>query len=243
MAQIHNDQQVYALLGRLFESVIADEELGARLHTVDAVVQQQFRRPDATVTMKLVAGEERQVITGQTDLRSEVVLVMDAATGHRVWLGELSAMAALSKGQIRARGPVAKILRLIDLIALVAPRYRAQLDALTAPAESGVEAEGEKAPGEAVEAETPEAVEEPEAAAEEPDAAADEPEAPAEEPEAAADEPAEEPDAASEPEPAAEEPEPAAEEPEPAAEEPEPAAEEPEATAEEPPGDGDTQAA
>ena len=57
MAQIHNDQQVYALLGRLFESVIADEELGARLHTVDAVVQQQFRRPDATVTMKLVAGE------------------------------------------------------------------------------------------------------------------------------------------------------------------------------------------
>ena len=133
VAQIHNDQQVYALLGRLFESVVADEEIGPRLHAVDAVVQQQFRRPDATVTMKLVAGEDREVVMGETDLRSEVVLVMDAVTGHRVWLGELSAMAALSKGQIRARGPVAKILRLIELVALVAPRYRAQIDALVAP--------------------------------------------------------------------------------------------------------------
>ena len=133
MAQIHNDQQVYALLGRLFESAVADEEVGPRLRTVDAVVQQQFRRPDATVTLKLLAGEDPAVITGKTDLRPEVVLVMDAATGHRVWLGELSAMTALSKGQIRARGPVAKILRLIDLIALVAPRYRAQIDALVAP--------------------------------------------------------------------------------------------------------------
>ena len=137
MAQIHNDQQVYALLGRLFESVVADDEIGPRLHTVDAIVQQQFRRPDATVTMKLLAGEDREVITGETDLRPEVVLVMDAVTGHRVWLGELSAMVALSKGQIRARGPVAKILRLIDLVALVAPRYRAQLDALTARASGG----------------------------------------------------------------------------------------------------------
>ena len=99
MAQIHNDQQVYALLGRLFESAVADEEVGPRLRTVDAVVQQQFRRPDATVTLKLLAGEDPAVITGKTDLRPEVVLVMDAATGHRVWLGELSAMTALSKGR------------------------------------------------------------------------------------------------------------------------------------------------
>jgi hypothetical protein len=205
VAQIHNDQQVYALLGRLFESAIADEEVGPRLHAVDAVVQQQFRRPDATVTIKLVAGEDREVVTGKTDLRPEVVLVMDAATGHRVWLGELSAMTALSKGQIRARGPVAKILRLIDLIALVAPRYRAQLDALVAPGggeEAG--AEPESGPAEAANGSEPAG----EAAPDEP--AADE--APAEEPAAEEPEPAE----AATDEGAAEEPaaeEPAAEEP------------------------------
>jgi hypothetical protein len=215
VAQIHNDQQVYALLGRLFESVVADEEIGPRLHAVDAVVQQQFRRPDATVTMKLIAGEDREVITGDTDLRAEVLLVMDAVTGHRVWLGEVSAMAALSKGQIRARGPVAKILRLIDLVALVAPRYREQLDALAAPGgglppgeteAAADEAEGETqgSNGEVV---TAQSAEEPEAAAEEseapaaePDTAPEESEAPAE-PEAAA----EESEAPAEPETAAEE--------------------------------------
>ncbi len=159
MAQINNDQQVYALLGRLFESVVADDEIGPRLGRVDAVVQQQFRRPDATVTMKLVAGEGREVITGLTDLRPDIVLVMDAATGHRVWIGELSVMTALSKGQIRARGSVAKILQLIDLIALVAPRYRAQLEGVTAvgaPAEEVPVAEqtpAEEAPAEEAPAE------------------------------------------------------------------------------------------
>jgi len=145
VAQIHNDKQVYALLGRLFEGVVADDEVGARMQRIDAVVQQQFRRPDATITMKLVAGEDRAVVTGKTDLRPGVVLVMDAVTGHRVWGGELSAMAALSKGQIRARGPVAKILQLIDAIALVAPRYRAQLDGLA----SGAAASGDEAASEA----------------------------------------------------------------------------------------------
>ena len=94
---------------------------------------------------------------------------MDAATGHRVWLGELSAMTALSKGQIRARGPVAKILRLIDLIALVAPRYRAQIDALVAP--GGPEDEAAEADTGAGDAEAAEAHERVRAAAEEEPAA------------------------------------------------------------------------
>ena len=44
----------------------------ARACSARRVVQQQFRRPDATITMKLVAGEDREVITGKTDLRPEV---------------------------------------------------------------------------------------------------------------------------------------------------------------------------
>lgn len=219
MAQIHNDQQVYALLGKLFESAVADDVVGARLQKIDAVVQHQFRRPDAIVTMKLVAGEDRVVTTGKTDLRPDVVLVLDAVTGHRVWLGELSAMAALSKGQIRARGPVAKILQVIDAIAVVAPRYRAQLDALAAGGEASSEgaeaaAVAESAAAEEVAAEEAadeagdEAAAEPEVAAEPETAAADEPAAAAEEPAAAAEAPAAEPaEVEAEPEVPADEPE------------------------------------
>ncbi len=208
MTEIHNDKQVYALLGRLFEAAAADDEVGPRLQRIDAVVQQQFRRPDATITMKLVAGEDREVVTGKTDMRPEVVLVMDAVTGHRVWGGELSAMAALSKGQIRARGPVAKILQLIDVIALIAPRYKAQLEGLASGAAAGGDADASEAAAAAEGAAAEEvaaegAAEEAAVAGEEAPAAeeapADEPaaeetaaveEAPAEEPEAPADAPA-----------------------------------------------------
>lgn len=177
MAQIQNEQHVYALLGRLFEAAAADDVIGPRLQAVDAVVQQEFRRPNATVTMKLVAGEDREVVTGPTELRPEVVLVMDAATGHRVWLGELSAMTALSKGQIRARGPVAKILKLIDLVAVIAPRYRAQLEGTPAVTAGSSEEQAEETPADDAQAEEAPAEESP---AEEPQAEAPAEEAPAE---------------------------------------------------------------
>ncbi len=124
MAQFRDEQQVYASVGRLLRDIVADERIGGRLQRADAVVQYQFRRPDAAVTLKLVEGEEREVVFGATDLRPEVVLVMDAATGHRLWLGELSLMTGLNKGLVRAKGPVGKILLLVPPIADAVPRYR-----------------------------------------------------------------------------------------------------------------------
>ncbi len=124
MPKFKDDQEVYASLGRLLEEIVADERIGTQMQRADGVVQYQFRRPDAVVTLRLVAGEDRTVVFGQTDARPDVTLVMDALTGHRIWLGELSVMTALNKGQVRARGPVAKILTLIPPVKAAAPHYR-----------------------------------------------------------------------------------------------------------------------
>jgi putative sterol carrier protein len=66
---------------------------------------------------------------GATSLQPEVILVMDADTGHRLWLGHVNVTVALARGEIKARGPVAKILRLVPLAQPVFPRYKAQLEA------------------------------------------------------------------------------------------------------------------
>jgi hypothetical protein len=54
---------------------------------------------------------------------------MDADTAHRFWLGQVNITVALARGQIRARGPVAPVLRLVPLIEPAYGRYRAQLEA------------------------------------------------------------------------------------------------------------------
>ncbi|HEX7298750.1 MAG TPA: hypothetical protein VF257_07065 [Solirubrobacteraceae bacterium] len=127
MPYFKDAEDVYAHLGRLFEDILADEDLGARFKGADTVVQIRMRRPDSQVTVKALGEEDLQVDFGITELRPEVVLAMDADTAHRFWLGKVNVTVALARGQISARGPVAKILKLVPLVEPVRGRYESRL--------------------------------------------------------------------------------------------------------------------
>lgn len=129
MPYFKDAEDVYANLGRLFEDVLADEELGPRFHATDTVVQYRMRRPDSQLTLQTLEKDALRVDFGVTDLRPEVVLAMDADTAHKLWLGRVNVTVALARGQISARGPVAKILQLIPLVKPVRSRYESQLQA------------------------------------------------------------------------------------------------------------------
>jgi hypothetical protein len=129
MPYFKDAEDVYANLGRLFEDVLADEELGARFHATDTVVQYRMRRPDSQLTLRTLENDDLRVDFGVTELRPEVVLAMDADTAHRLWLGKVNVTVALARGQISARGPVAKILQLVPLVKPVRSRYESQLQA------------------------------------------------------------------------------------------------------------------
>jgi hypothetical protein len=53
---------------------------------------------------------------------------MAADTAHRFWLGEVNVTVALARGQMKAKGPVAKVLKLVPLTKPVFPRYRQMLE-------------------------------------------------------------------------------------------------------------------
>lgn len=176
MGNFKDDRQVYAVLGRLFQDVLADPALAPQVQRLDGVVQFQHRHPNATITIKAVKGEDPVVDLGASELRADVVVVMDADTAHAFWLGRVNATVALAKGQIKAKGPVDKVLRLIALVKPIHKRYAQLLVELGAAAPEAVGAE----------------VPEPVAEAPEADVTADEPaaEAEAQADETPADEPA-----------------------------------------------------
>jgi putative sterol carrier protein len=120
--------EVYAYIGRLFEELAADDELAPKFQKANTIVQYQYREPESQITVKLVEGEEGQVDCGTTTLEPEVVMTMDADTAHRFWLGKVNVTVALARGQMKAKGPVAKILKLVPLVKPVFPRYRAILE-------------------------------------------------------------------------------------------------------------------
>jgi len=129
MPYFKDAEDVYANLGRLFEDALADAELGPRFRATDTVVQYRMRRPDSQLTLRTLENDDLRVDFGVTELRPEVVLAMDADTAHRFWLGRVNVTVALARGQISARGPVAKILQLVPLVKPVRSRYESQLQA------------------------------------------------------------------------------------------------------------------
>jgi putative sterol carrier protein len=128
MAYFKDADEVYATIGKLFQDLADDEELAPKFRKANTIVQYRYRSPDSQITVKLIEGEDGQVDCGETTLEPEVIMTMDADTAHRFWLGEVNVTVALARGQMKAKGPVAKILKLVPLVKPVFPRYHRQLE-------------------------------------------------------------------------------------------------------------------
>jgi putative sterol carrier protein len=129
VAYFKDDQEVYDTLGKLFKELAEDEEFAAKFRKANTIVQYDYRDPESTITVRLQEGQPGEVDFGETEMEPEVVMSMEADTAHRFWLGKVNVTVALARGQIKAKGPVAKILKLVPLTKPVFPRYKAQLEA------------------------------------------------------------------------------------------------------------------
>jgi hypothetical protein len=128
LAYFKDAGEVYQFIGKLFQDLAADDELGPKFRKADTIVQYRYRNPESQITVKMREGEEPLVDFGETRMEPEVVMTMEADTAHRFWLGKVNVTVALARGQMRAKGPVAKILKLVPLVKPVFPRYRAMLE-------------------------------------------------------------------------------------------------------------------
>ena len=129
MAYFKDAQEVYDTIGKLFADLADDEELAPKFRKANTIVQYDYREPESVITVRLQEDQPGDVDFGETDMEPEVVMSMEADTAHRFWLGKVNVTVALARCQIKAKGPVAKILKLVPLTKPVFPRYKAQLEA------------------------------------------------------------------------------------------------------------------
>ena len=128
MPYFKDADEVYSYIGKLFQDLAEDEELAPKFQKADTIVQYRYREPESIITVSLREDDPGRVDFGETALEPEVVMTMDADTAHRFWLGKVNVTVALARGQMKAKGPVAKILKLVPLTKPVFPRYRAILE-------------------------------------------------------------------------------------------------------------------
>ena len=128
MPYFKDADEVYQYIGKLFEDLAEDDELAPKFQKANTIVQYQYRNPESVITVKVKEDEDGQVDMGDTAMEPEVVMSMEADTAHRFWLGKVNVTVALARGQMKAKGPVAKILKLVPLTKPVFPRYRKLLE-------------------------------------------------------------------------------------------------------------------
>ncbi|MEA2474322.1 MAG: hypothetical protein QOE06_2237 [Thermoleophilaceae bacterium] len=127
MPYFKDADEVYQYIGKLFEDLTTDPELSPKFRKANAIVQYQYRNPESQITVRMTEDDEPKVDCGESDMEPEVVMSMEADTAHKFWLGKVNVTVALARGQMKAKGPVAKILKLVPLVKPVFPRYRQQL--------------------------------------------------------------------------------------------------------------------
>jgi hypothetical protein len=111
----------------LFVDLADDDELGPRFRKADTIVRYEFTNPDSQITVRLQPNQPGEVDFGESEMEPDVVMSMEADTAHRFWLGQVNVTVAMARGQIKAKGPVAKILKLVPMTKPVFPRYKKQL--------------------------------------------------------------------------------------------------------------------
>jgi putative sterol carrier protein len=128
VALFKDAQEVYDTLGKLFVEIANDDELAPKFRKANTIVRYQYNDPESAITVRLREGEPGDVDFGDSEMEPEVTMTMDADTGHRFWLGQVNVTVALARGEIKASGPVAKILKLVPMAKPIFPRYKAQLE-------------------------------------------------------------------------------------------------------------------
>ena len=127
MGHFKDESEVYTFIGRLLQELAADPELAPKLTRANTTLQYQMHDPQSQITVDMRPGRDVRVDLGSTELEPEVVMMLPADAAHRFWLGSINVTDALARGQIKARGPLAKILRLVPLVEPSFARYEQML--------------------------------------------------------------------------------------------------------------------
>lgn len=123
MSFFKDETEVYQYLGQVFKVADGVDGVGDKLRAADIVLRLDYSNPSASITV-LLKEPAIEVIEGDSDLTPDVRMSMSADHGNQFWSGEYNVAVGLAKGQVKAKGPVSTILKLIPAAKPVFPIYR-----------------------------------------------------------------------------------------------------------------------
>ena len=127
MSVFKDETEVYTYIGGIFEEALADPEVGQKFAASGVILRVKYSDPDSVLTVDMPGKKVHYGEDARNGPKPVIEMSMTADTAHRFWLGNVNITAAMAKGQVKAKGPIPKILKLVPLTKILFPRYRDSL--------------------------------------------------------------------------------------------------------------------
>jgi hypothetical protein len=117
MGLFRDAQEVYDCIGKIFEEAISDPEIGPQTKEAGLTMRFTFSDPDSTIS------------DDAPEATPAIRMEMKADDANKFWLGKLNLVMAMAKGQVKAKGSVPEMLKMLPLAKPLYARYESTLRA------------------------------------------------------------------------------------------------------------------
>jgi putative sterol carrier protein len=112
-----DETEVYQFLGKIFQVSMADPELGPKLRKVGSVLKLNQTDPESTILIDFGEGLVQLGADGEPKVTRPIdaELDMKADVAHKFWLGKVNVALAMARGQIRNKGKVSAVMKVVPI--------------------------------------------------------------------------------------------------------------------------------
>ena len=115
MGLFESSEKFEEVLGGFFRKVSDTPNVADKLLASNLIIRFTYSDPDVVIVVDC-SGDTVDVRPGDTETKAEVEMSMSADIAHKFWFGKVNLMAALTRRQMVAKGPIPKILKLLPAI-------------------------------------------------------------------------------------------------------------------------------
>jgi putative sterol carrier protein len=123
MGYFENADEVNRYIGGVFRAAAEHPTQGPKLAAAGITMRLHYTDPECELTVRFHE-PQLETIEGPSDVPTDIDLYMRADDADRFWRGDYNLAVGLAKGQVKAKGPVSKILKLVPLTKPLFPIYR-----------------------------------------------------------------------------------------------------------------------
>jgi hypothetical protein len=115
MGYFESSEQLQDILGNFFHRLATDPVVAPKLMASKLKIRFEYSDPDLSISLDL-AQDPVPILFNDHSIKPDVQMRMKADVAHRFWLGKVNLIAALTRREIVAKGPIPKILKLLPAI-------------------------------------------------------------------------------------------------------------------------------